>query len=57
MVALMHDDRFNWRTIERLATDAGVEEAEAHEILAEHPGEVVLGRSHDGRLIARMAEH
>src|SRR4029077_11815043 len=56
MVAAMRDDRFNWRTVERLAINAGVNEAEAHEILAEHPSEVVIGKSRDGKLIARMAD-
>ena len=56
MVAAMQDDRFNWRTVERLAIQSGVDEAEAHEILAEHPDEVVLGKSHDGKLLARLAE-
>ena len=55
MVAAMQDDRFNWRTVDRLATEAGVDEGEAHEILAEHPGEVVLGKSRDGKLIARLS--
>jgi len=55
MVAVMQDDRFDWRTVERLAIDAGVNEGEAHEILAEHPGEVMLGKSRDGKLIARLA--
>ncbi len=56
MVAAMQDDRFSWRTVERLAIESGVDQAEAHEILAEHPGEVVLGKSHDGKLIARLAD-
>jgi hypothetical protein len=56
MVATMQDDRFDWRTVERLAIEAGVSEAEAHEILAEHPGEIVLGKSRDGKLIARLSE-
>jgi two-component system OmpR family response regulator len=56
MVAAMQDDRFNWRTVERLAIDSGVNEAEAHEILAEHPGEVMIGKARDGKLIARLAE-
>jgi DNA-binding response OmpR family regulator len=56
MVAAMQDDRFDWRTVERLAIESGVNEAEAHEILAEHPGEVMLGKSRDGKLIARLAE-
>ncbi len=56
MVAAMQDDRFNWRTVERLAIESGVDEAEAHEILAEHPGEVVLGKSRDGKVIARLPD-
>jgi DNA-binding response OmpR family regulator len=56
MVAALQDDRFSWRTVERLAIESGVDEAEAHEILAGHPGEVVLGKSHDGKLIARLAD-
>jgi class 3 adenylate cyclase len=57
MVAAMQNDRFSWRTIDRLAIESGVSEAEAHEILAAHPGEVVLGKSRDGKLIARLSEH
>lgn len=56
MVSAMQDDRFNWRTVERLAIEAGVDETEAHEILAEHPDEVVLGKSHEGKLLARLAD-
>jgi two-component system OmpR family response regulator len=56
MVAAMQDDRFDWRTVERLAIESGVDETQAHEILAEHPGEVVLGKSRDGKLIARLSE-
>jgi DNA-binding response OmpR family regulator len=56
MVAAMQDDRFDWRTVERLAIDSGVDETEAHEILAEHPGQVVLGKSREGKLIARLSE-
>jgi hypothetical protein len=40
-----------------LAIESGVNEAEAHAILAEHPGEVVLGKSRDGKLLARLADH
>jgi DNA-binding response OmpR family regulator len=54
MVEAMQDDRFSWRTVERLAIEAGVDEAEAHEILAEHLEEVVLGKSREGKLIARL---
>jgi two-component system OmpR family response regulator len=56
MVAAMQDDRFDWRTVERLAIESGVDETQAHEILAEHPGEVVLGKSREGKLIARLSE-
>jgi DNA-binding response OmpR family regulator len=55
MVEALGDDRFSWRTVERLAIESGVEEAEAREILAEHLDEVVLGKSHDGKLIARLS--
>jgi len=54
MVAAMQDNQFNWRTIERLAIVSGVDEGEAHEILAEHPNEVVLGKSQDGKLLAKL---
>lgn len=57
MVTAMQDDRFGWRTIERLGIESGVDENEAHEILAEHPGEVQLGKSKEGKLIARLAAH
>jgi DNA-binding response OmpR family regulator len=56
MVTAMQDDHYNWRTIERLAIDSGVTEDEAHEILAEHPQEVVLGKSREGKLLARLAD-
>jgi two-component system OmpR family response regulator len=56
MVATMQDDRFDWRTVERLAIESGIDETEAHEILAEHPGEVMLGKSREGKLIARLSE-
>jgi DNA-binding response OmpR family regulator len=55
MVAAMQDNQFNWRTVERLAIVSGVDESEAHEILAEHPNEVVLGKSQDGKLLAKLA--
>jgi hypothetical protein len=45
MIAAMSNSKFRWRTVERLAIEAGVSETEAHEILAaHHPREVVLGR-------------
>jgi class 3 adenylate cyclase len=47
-----------WVTVERLAVIAGVTEAEAHDILAEHfPREVMLRKGPAGRLIAHLAEH
>jgi intergrase/recombinase len=52
----MQDDRFYWRTVERLAIESGVTEAEAHEILAQHPDKVVLGEARDGKLIARLSD-
>jgi two-component system OmpR family response regulator len=55
MVSAMQDNQFNWRTVERLAIVSGVDESEAHEILAEHPNEVVLGKSQDGKLLAKLA--
>jgi len=55
MVAAMQDNQFNWRTVERLAILSGVDESEAHEILAEHPNEVVLGKSQEGKLLAKLA--
>ncbi|HJZ21914.1 MAG TPA: hypothetical protein VJ226_13205, partial [Bradyrhizobium sp.] len=55
MVEAMQGDRFSWRTVERLAVESGLEEAEAREILAEHLDEVVLGKSREGRLIARLS--
>ncbi|WP_050419432.1 response regulator transcription factor [Bradyrhizobium tropiciagri] len=54
MVAAMQDNQFNWRTVERLAILSGVDESEAHEILAEHPNEVVLGKSQEGKLLAKL---
>jgi len=56
MVAAMQSDRFTWRTVDRLAIEAGVSEGEAHEILAAHSGDVVLGKSHDGKIIARLRQ-
>jgi hypothetical protein len=56
MVAAMRDNRFDWRTVERLAIESGVSEPEAHEILAEHPDEVTLGRSRDGKVMARLSD-
>jgi hypothetical protein len=55
MVEALQDDRFSWRTIERLAIESGVDEAEAREILGEHLDEVVLGKSREGKLIAKLS--
>jgi class 3 adenylate cyclase len=57
MISVMQDNRFNWRTVERLAIDAGITEGEAHEILAAHPNQVILGKSREGKLIARLSEN
>jgi class 3 adenylate cyclase len=57
MVAVMSDNRFSWRTVERVALEAGVTEVEAHDILAAHARDVTLGKSKDGKLIARLADH
>jgi len=57
MVAVMSDNRFSWRTVERVALEAGVTEAEAHDILAAHARDVTLGKSKDGKLIVRLADH
>jgi len=54
MIASMQDNQFSWRTVERLAILSGVNEGEAHEILAEHPNEVMLGKSQDGKLLAKL---
>lgn len=54
MIAAMQDNQFSWRTVERLAILSGVNEGEAHEILAEHPNEVMLGKSQDGKLLAKL---
>jgi len=57
MVTLMSDNRYSWRTLERVALEAGVTEAEAHDILADHPHDVTLGRSKEGKVIVRLADH
>jgi len=56
MMAALADSRFKWRSVERLAIEAGVAEKEAHEILAEHRGEVVLGKGKSGNTIARLPD-
>ena len=57
MLAVMSSNRFSWRTVERVALEAGVSEAEAHDILAAHPHAVTLGKSKEGKIIVRLAEH
>ena len=57
MISVMSSNRFSWRTVERVALEAGVSEAEAHDILAAHPHDVVLGRSKDGKVIVRLVDH
>ena len=56
MVAAMQTDRFTWRTVDRLAIEAGLSEAEAHEILAAHSNDIVLGKSREGKVIARLRQ-
>ncbi len=55
MLTALQDNQFTWRTVERLAIMSGVDENEAHEILAEHPDEIVLGKSQDGKLLAKLS--
>jgi class 3 adenylate cyclase len=57
MLAVMSNNRFSWRTVERVALEAGVSEPEAHDILAAHPQEVTLGKSKEGKVIVRLADH
>ena len=55
MLRSLSDGRFRWRTLERLAIEAGVTESEAHDILAAHPDQVVIGKSDTtGKIIARL---
>jgi hypothetical protein len=57
MVAAMSNSKFRWRTIERLAIEAGVSESEAHKRLAaHHPREVVLSKSKSGKTICRLPD-
>ena len=47
-----------WMTVERLGIVAGVTEAEAHDILAEHfPRDVMLRKGPAGKLLAHLAQH
>ncbi len=55
MLAGISGSRFTWRSIERLAIIAGIEEGEAARILAEYGvGEVVMSKGKSGRAIARL---
>jgi hypothetical protein len=55
MIAALSNSKFRWRTVERLAIEAGISEAEAHAILAaHHPNDVVLSKSKTGKTIARL---
>lgn len=55
MVKAITESRFKWRSVERLAIEAGVTVPEAHDILAaHHPNDVVLGKDKAGRAIARL---
>jgi histone H3/H4 len=56
MIEAMQDDRFNWRTVGRLATESGIDNirGKAREILAEHLDQIVLEKSREGKLLARL---
>lgn len=54
MLAVIAESKATWRSIERLAIEAGVSVQEAHDILAEHPNEVVLGKDKLERPAARL---
>ncbi|MCB1492209.1 MAG: hypothetical protein KDJ77_10500 [Rhodobiaceae bacterium] len=55
IVRAIGSSRFVWRSVERLALEAGVSEERVHDILARHHlKEVVLGKSKAGRVIARL---
>lgn len=56
MVRALSSSRFRWRSIERLAIEAGVSEQEASQVLASRHGEVVLGKGKSGRRIARLPD-
>lgn len=56
MLVALADSRFRWRSVERLAIESGITEKEAHDILAEHRNEVVLGKGKSGRTIARLPD-
>jgi hypothetical protein len=57
MLRALSDTKFRWRTVERLAIEAGVDEREARDILASHhPNAVVLGKSKTGKIIARLPD-
>jgi hypothetical protein len=58
MIAALSNSKFKWRTIERLAIEAGISEAEANDILAaHHPNDVVLSKSKTGKTIARLPDN
>lgn len=54
MIEALRDEKWLWRSIERLAIIAGVPQPEALEILAQDPN-VSLGRGKSGRKIAKLA--
>lgn len=54
--AALADSRFRWRSVERLAIEAGVTEREAHRILSDNPDQFILGKGKSGRTIARLPD-
>lgn len=48
------DSRFTWRSIERLALEAGLSESEAHRLLAAEP-DITISKGKSGRIIARLS--
>jgi hypothetical protein len=55
MLQALGEEKFRWRSVERLAILGGVSESEALELLRSEP-EVVLGRGVSGRRIARLRD-
>lgn len=49
----LENSSYTWRSVERLALQAGISENRAHELLANQP-DVKTGRGKSGRVIARL---
>jgi hypothetical protein len=54
MKQMLRDSNFTWRSIKRLAVEAGVEEGAAHRMLARDKRDIKLGLGKSGRPIARI---